>query len=254
MCIGMRNGSFSRYYNTDSFIHSMNPLCKVLGLLIFVLMTMLASNIRVICGLFLILLFIIVISDVPLKNYIKPLWGMKILFIFIFIINILFGVSVYNSFVMVSKVCLVVLYSSALLYTTTTNELAYGFSSLLRPLGVFGFPVSKVSMAIALSLNFVPSLFIESNKIIKSQSSRGFNYNNGSFKDKIIGIKSIIIPMFIMSIKRADSISDAMELKHFSFETDRNSIKGFKWHLSDFYMISCHLFVLILVLIKELVL
>ena len=68
----MRNGSFSRYYNTDSFIHSMNPLCKVLGLLIFVLMTMLASNIRVICGLFLILLFIIVISDVPLKNYIKP--------------------------------------------------------------------------------------------------------------------------------------------------------------------------------------
>ena len=32
----MRNGNFSRYYNTYSIIHSMNPLCKLLALLIFV--------------------------------------------------------------------------------------------------------------------------------------------------------------------------------------------------------------------------
>ena len=166
----------------------------------------------------------------------------------------LFGVSVYNSFIMVCCICLVVMYSSLLLYTTTTNELALGFSSLLRPLVFFGFPVSKVSMAIALSLNFVPLLFMESGKIIKSQTSRGFNYKSGSFKDRIIGLKSVIIPMFVLSMKRADSISDAMEVKQFSFNSNRSSIKGVRWHVSDFYMIGCHLLVLVFVLIKEVVL
>lgn len=250
----MRNGSFSRYYNTNSIIHVINPLCKILALIIFVVMVMVGTCVRVMCGLSIILLFLMVLSLVPLKNYIRSVLSMKFLFLVIFVINLLFGVSVYNSFIMVSRVCLVVLYSSVLIYTTTTNELALGFSSFLRPFGIFGFPVSKVSMALALALSFVPLLFMESNKIIKSQTSRGFDFNNGSFKDRIVGLKSVIIPMFVLSMKRADSISDSMEVKQFSFNSDRNSIKGIRWHVSDVYMICCHLLVLVFVLIKEVVL
>lgn len=250
----MRSGKFSRYYNTSSMIHSINPLCKVLGLLIFVIMDMLCSNIRVICGLSLILLYIIVISNVPFTNYIRPLWSMKVLFIFIFLINLLFGDGVYGSFISISRVCLVLLYSSVLLYTTTTNELAFGFSSLLKPFETFGLPVSRISMAIALTLNFVPSLFFEANKIIKSQTSRGFNYGRGSFIDKVLGIKSIVIPMFVMAFKRADNVSDMMEVRQFSFNSDRSNIKNFGWHIGDFYLIACHLLIFVFVLIKEVVL
>ena len=250
----MRNGNFSRYYNTASIIHFINPLCKVLALLIFVIMVMMCSSIRVICGLSSILLFIIVISNVPFKNYLCPLWSMKILFFFVFFINLLFGLGVYNSFVMICRVCLVVMYSSVLLYTTTTNELALGISSLIRPFSFLGFSVSRVSMAIALALNFVPSLFSISNKIIKSQTSRGFNYKSSSFKDKILGIKSVFIPMFVLALKRADNVSDAMELKQFSFNRERSTINVLTWHINDIYMIFCHILVLIFVLVKEVVL
>lgn len=254
MCIDMRNGSFSRYYNTNSIVHMINPLCKILAMLIFVVMSMVGSCVRVMCGLSIILFFLMVLSLVPLKKYLSSVYSMKFLLLVIFFINILFGGSIYNSFIMLCRVCLVLMYFSLLLYTTTTNELALGFSSLLRPLGIFGFPVSKVSMAIALSLNFIPILFMESGKIIKSQTSRGFNYRDGSFKDRINGFKSVVIPMFVLSMKRADSISDAMEVKQFSFNSNRSSIKGVRWHLSDFYMIGCHLLVLVFVLIKEVVL
>ena len=71
---------------------------------------------------------------------------MKILFIFIFVINFLFGVSFYSSIIMISKVVLIVSYSAILLFTTTTNEVALGFSSLLRPFIIFRFPVYKFSM------------------------------------------------------------------------------------------------------------
>ena len=254
MCIDMRNGNFSRYYNTYSIIHSMNPLCKLLALLIFVIMVMICSNIRVICGLSLILIYIVVISNIPLKKYLEPLWRMKVLFFFIFFINFLFGVSFYSSFVMICRVCLVVMYSSVLLYTTTTNEIALGVASLIRPFSFLGFSVSRVSMAIALALNFIPSLFLISNKIIKSQAGRGFNYRSSSFKNKLLGIKSVFIPMFILAIKRADCVSDAMELKQFSFNRERSTINVLTWHINDIYMIFCHILVLIFVLVKEVVL
>lgn len=253
MCIGMRSGSFSRYYNIDSPIHKLNPLCKILASIVFLVMVLISSHIKVIISLFLILSFIITISNVPFNYYLNPIFSMKVLFIFLFIINLIFGVSVYNSFVMISKIILVVMYSSVLLFTTTTNSLAYGISSFLRPLSFIGFPVSKVSMAIALSLNFIPTMFDSSNKIMKSQMSRGFNYKEGSFKDRIIGIKSIFIPMFISSIKRADAVSDAMEVKNFSFDGDRSDIIDYRWRFNDFYMITSHLALFILVLIKEVV-
>ena len=56
------------------------------------------------------------------------------------------------------------------------------------------------------------------------------------------------------SMKRADCVSDAMEVKQFSFDSSRSSIKGVRWDICDFYMISCHLLVLVFVLIKEVVL
>lgn len=253
MCIGMRSGSFSRYYNIDSPIHKLNPLCKILASIVFLVMVLISSRIKVIISLFLILSFIITISNVPFNYYLNPIFSMKVLFIFLFIINLIFGVSVYNSFVMISKIILVVMYSSVLLFTTTTNSLAYGISSFLRTLSFIGFPVSKVSMAIALSLNFIPTMFDSSNKIMKSQMSRGFNYKEGSFKDRIVGIKSIFIPMFISSIKRADAVSDAMEVKNFSFDGDRSDIIDYRWRFNDFYMITSHLALFILVLIKEVV-
>lgn len=249
----MRSGSFSRYYNVDSPIHKLNPLCKILASIVFLVMVLISSRVKVIISLFLILSFIITISNVPFNYYLKPLFGMKVLFIFLFIINILFGVSFYNSFVMICKIILVVMYSSVLLFTTTTNSLAYGFSSFLRPLGLLGLPVYKISMAIALSLNFIPTMFDSSNKIMKSQMSRGFNYKDGSFKDRIVGIKSIFIPMFVSSIKRADAVSDAMEVKNFSFDSDRSDIIDYRWRFNDFYMITSHLALFVLVLIKEVV-
>lgn len=248
----MRSGSFSRYYNVDSPIHKLNPLCKILASIVFLVMVLISSRIKVIISLFLILSFLITISNVPFKYYFKSISCMKILFIFLFFINILFGVSVYNSFVMISKIILIVIYSSILLFTTTTNSLAYGIASFLRPLSLFGLPITKISMAIALSLNFIPILFSNSNKIMKSQMSRGFNYRDGSFKDRIVGIKSIFIPMFVSSIKRADAVSDAMEVKNFSFG-DRSDIIDYRWRFNDFYMIVSHLVLFVLVLVKEVV-
>ena len=251
MCIGMLN-DFSRYYNTVSYMHSLNPLTKILASLIYILMVCLSSCFSVLFSLFLILIFIIVLSNIPITNFLKPIYSMKVLLLFILVINLICGLSIYDSLIIFFKVILIVIYSSFLIYTTTTRDLANGFCSLLFPLSIFNVPIKKISMAIALSLSFIPGMFSETNKIIKSQMCRGFNYKDGNFKDKILGIKSIFVPMFVMAFRRADRVSDILEINNFSF--NNNNIKGFRWCVIDSYMILCHLTIFVFVLIKEVVL
>lgn len=246
--------NFSKYFNTHSLIHSLNPLTKILSLMIFVLMISLCSSFSEIVSLFIILLFIIEFSGVSFRHYFKPIWSMKILFIFILIINFFCHISFISSVIMICKVSMIVMYSCCLLFTTTTNELAFGFFLLLRPLTFFHIPVSKISMAISLSLNFIPIMFSETNKILKSQKSRGFNYDNVSFRNKVLGIKSIFIPMFVNSMKRADRVSDAFIVKQYNFYGERSSVIDASFKLSDSYIICCHIIILSFVLIKEVVL
>lgn len=253
MCIGMLNGNFSRYYNTSSVFHLLNPLCKILITLIYIIMVIMSTNYIVIMSLFIVILFVMNLSNIPLVNYVKPLLGMRVLFIFIIIINLIFGYSFLYSLMMIFKICLIVIVSSLLLFTTTTNDLSLGISYFLRPFSVFGFPVNKISMAIALSLNFIPNLFIQANKIIKSQRSRGFNYDSGDFKHRLLGLKSVFIPMFILSINKADSISYSLDSKNYSFDTKRNSIRGLRWYFNDVYALVVYMVLFVFVLVKEVV-
>ena len=242
MCIGMRNGNFSRYYNVDSPIHKLNPLCKILALVIFLVMVFMCSRIKVVVSLFLILMFIITISDVPFKHYFDVVYYIRFLIIILFLICLFFGF--HNSCVIVGKFVMIVLYFSVLLFTTTTTSLIYGFSLLFRPLSVFHFPVCKVSMFVSLFLNFIPSLFISFDKIFRSWISRGFVSCNFSV------CKSI----FLSSFRRFCCSYKLMKVRNFNFLSDRNSINSYSWRFNDFYMISCHMILFVLILVKEVIL
>lgn len=250
MCIGMQNGSFSSYYNVSSPIHSLSPLCKILTLFVFAFMTIIGSKMCVMCSLFLILVFLIVISNVPYHKYFDILFCMRFLYLFIFIIS-LFFVDFYDSIIMISRVSLFVLYLAVLLYTTTINELSYGLSLLLRPLSFLGISIFKISLIISLALNFVPYLFIETDRIIKVQTSRGVNCCKCSFIDRF---RFVVIPSFVLSFRRFIGICETFKFRTFNDSVVRGSIYDFRFNFYDIYMISCHILILTFVLIKEVVL
>ena len=241
MCIGMRNGSLFKYYNTSSFIHFLNPLCKILGLFIFLIMILMCSSIRVLCGLSFILFYIMVISNISFKEYFRVIWVFRYLLIILFFINLFFGF--YFDFILISRICLCLLYFSVFFNTTTFDDIFYGFSSLFDPFKIFGISVFNLSLRFSLIMFFIPTFFSEYNRICKSKSSRGVK--NFGLNDYF----SSFISSIFMSIRGVKSIGNVIMIRSF----DNNSY-GFKWHVSDFYMISCHLLVLIFVLIKEVVL
>ena len=66
MCIGMLSNSF-KYYSVESFIHSLNPLCKLLVFIIFIFMIIFSTSFKSIVALFIAISFIIGLSNIPYK-------------------------------------------------------------------------------------------------------------------------------------------------------------------------------------------
>jgi energy-coupling factor transport system permease protein len=82
-------------------------------------------------------------------------------------------------------------------------------------------------MTISIALRFVPSLLEESQKIMKAQASRGVDFRNGNFKDKIKSLVSLVVPMFSVAFHKADQLADAMEARAYNPRYDRTRYRNY---------------------------
>ncbi len=83
-------------------------------------------------------------------------------------------------------------------------------------------------MMISIALRFIPTLLEETQRIMKAQASRGVEFSEGSLKDKILSIVSLIIPLFISAFQRAEDLANAMESRNYNPEAKRTRYKTIK--------------------------
>ena len=124
---------------------------------------------------------------------------------------------------------------------------------MFLPLKLIGIPVNKMALSISLALRFIPTIIDQGNKIIKSQASRGIDYYNSGIKGKLLAIKSLIIPMFVLSIKKADDLADSMEIRLYNVNKKRTNFRQNPWRFYDTFLVLLHLGLFILIM-KEVVL
>jgi energy-coupling factor transport system permease protein len=119
-----------------------------------------------------------------------------------------------------------------------TTELNYGLESLLHPLKKIKVPVDVITMMISLTLRFIPTLLVETDKIMKAQASRGVDFNESKFKDKVNQIISLLVPVFVISFKRSEDLANAMEVRGYVIGQKRTRIDTYKISLKD-YVVLC---------------
>ena len=144
----------------------------------------------------------------------------------------------------------IVLYTSILTLTTSPTEITYGLEKFLSPLKIIKVPVNKIALSISLALRFIPTLIDQGNKILKSQASRGVDYYNSNIKDKFMAIKSMLIPMFVITLKKSDDLADTMAVRLYNVNEKRTNFRVNKWSFFDIYMVIIHVCILILIIIK----
>jgi energy-coupling factor transport system permease protein len=125
-----------------------------------------------------------------------------------------------------------------------TTDLNYGIEALLKPLKIVKVPVDMIAMMLSLTLRYIPTLLIETEKIMKAQASRGVDFKESTFKEKISQVISLLIPVFVISFKRSEDLGNAMEVRGYVIGQKRTRIDEYIISLRDILTIIISIMIL----------
>ncbi len=132
------------------------------------------------------------------------------------------------------RIVLMVGITSLLTFSTMSTDINNGLESILSPLAYIHVPVGVFAMIFSLTLRFIPLLFDETNKIMKAQASRGVDFNEGSLKDKVTQIISLLVPMFVVSFNKAGDLANAMETRGYVVGSKRSRLDLLRFKARDY--------------------
>ncbi|SYW10939.1 component of the influx ECF transporters [Oenococcus oeni] len=249
-----------RYLPGKTLIHRLDPRVKLVITLAFIFLTFFADNWQSNLLLFAFIFFCVLIAKIRFGFFLNGLRPMLWLIIFTVMMQVLFltgghlywhwgwlTISQYgiNSGIIVFlRFVLIIFISTLLTLTTSPTNLANGLSSLLKPLKFFHLPIDEISLMLALSLRFVPTLMDETSKIMNAQRARGVDFGEGNIFQQMRSLVPIFIPQFIASFNRADELATAMESRGYRGAVKRTKFNRLKFKVNDW--IACLIFVFLI--------
>ena len=260
----LTNINFGKYYERDSVVHKLSPVFKIISLLIMIVSIFFIDSYKDIIMLtsYLILMMIEGKISMNLANkltifrvmlvplmVIVPFFNITGEFLGIpytyLIIDLIFNIN--NTIYDLYKLIFIIIYSSALTYTTSTSEITYGIERMLRPFNNY-IPVNDIAMIITLTIRYIPTLTMEADRIIKAQKMRGINFDNKNIKDKISTLVGVFIPMFVLSLKKSESLGDIMDLRLYNYGKSRTNLRTNKWKKKDSLLLVLNILILSIVI------
>lgn len=250
----MDNMTFGKYIPGNSIIHRLDPRLKICAVFIFLISVFFDAGFIGYGILAIYVLLCSLVSKIKLSHILKAIKPMIFMMLFLMIFNIFLmktgdviikigNISIYSGALLQTAyifIRLVFIITLTTLMTSTTKplELTLAIESLLNPLKRFHFPVHELAMMISIALRFIPDLLDEAKRIMEAQASRGADFNEGSFMEKIKSIISLIIPLFISAFQRAEELANAMESRNYNPEATRTKYKVLTWtHLDTLSML-----------------
>lgn len=242
--------NIGRYYSTSSRIHKMNPVAKIIFLLITILLILLTSDIMMVAAVVLTL-FVILNAGMPYRVYLEILNNLKTILIIIFLLFLIFGLV--NSLIIVTKIILIVLTLSILTLTTPTTEIIYGLEKVLYPLHRFKIKTNILALNIGLGLKFMPCLIDSRNNILKSQISRGIDYRS-NLSNYIFAMTNMIKPSIKIAKNKFNEIKEMMYMRLYSVDKQRCNFRMNDWKIFDTIIITIGVIFTIIIILKGMIL
>lgn len=261
----MDNIALGRYLPLDSWMHKIDPRFKIIGMIIMLVAIFIPSGWIGYALLSLVVIGVLVISKIPFKFIITSFKPMLFMMLFLLVINIFVSktgrllldlgfIKIYSDALSKTayigiRLVLMIVVTTILTTTTKPLDMTLGIEDLLKPLKRFGVPAHEIAMMISIALRFIPTLIDETNRIMKAQSSRGVDFQEGSLKERIVGILSLIVPLFVSAFQRAEDLADAMEARGYSPGRTRTRYKQLEIKQHDYVFLSGCTIVLLAIIV-----
>ncbi len=243
------NNMLGKYLSINSYVHRLDPRVKLISLMLLLIAVFFDAGFigYAILGLFVII--IATLSKIKINQIIKSIKPMIFMMILLMFFNIIFMqtgnliislgfIKIYDQALLQSayifiRLVIIIIMTTILTATTKPLDLTLGLEHLLSPLKKVGFPAHEIAMMISIALRFIPTLMDETQRIMKAQASRGVDFQEGTLKEKILSIISLIIPLFISAFQKAEDLANAMESRNYNPDAKRTRYKQLKWKVAD---------------------
>ena len=243
--------TLGQYYPGDSAIHRMDPRCKLILTIVYIVGVFLIGNLP---GYLLALAFLwmtVRISGIRFSYLMRGLRPLRFILIFTFVLNVLFAqgstvlftlgfltltrealeAAVYFSL----RLVFLVMGTSVLTLTTSPVQLTDALEHLMHPLARFGFPAHELAMMMTIALRFIPTLLEEADKIQKAQMARGADFETGNLLARAKALIPLLVPLFVSSFRRANDLAMAMEARCYHGGANRTRLRALKYTRLDLY-------------------
>ncbi len=246
--------AFGQYCEGNSVLHKLDPRAKIIMSLLFIIDIFLAKSVWAFALLAAVTAGLVILSQIPLKVILRGLRPVIIIMVFTAVLNIfwysgetllvdfwiinIYLEGIYNAFLIVLRVVLLLMGTCVILtYTTTPLALTDGLEQLLSPLAKIKVPVHEFSLMMTIALRFIPTLIEETNKIMNAQKARGADFSEGSLIQRAKALIPILVPLFASAFRRADELAVAMECRCYRGGEGRTRMNVLKARAADFLWI-----------------
>lgn len=256
----MNNIALGRYMPLDSIVHKMDPRAKIMVMLFLMIAIFIPAGVWGYVLIGVIILLSLWLSKLQVSYALRAMKPMIWMMAFLLIVNILviktgtpwvsigwfsiYSDAVYQTLYIVVRLMLMIVITTILTATTKPLDLTLGIEKLLKPFEKIGLPAHIIAMMISIALRFIPTLIEETQRIMNAQASRGVDLENGSLKEKVMAILSLIVPLFVSAFDRADQLANAMEARGYDPSRERTRYKVLKMHRVDYISMTLSICVL----------
>ena len=248
----IKNFTLGQYFNAASVIHKMGPRFKLVQIIALIVFVFLEPNFIGLGILSAVVVLVLLLTNVPLKMYLRNLKPIIAIIILTALLNIFYvkdgsvlfswwiftvtSEGVFKAIFMATRIILMILISSVLTYTTTPTELTDAIESLLSPLKFIGLgeAVHTLAMMMTIALRFIPTLTDEADKIMSAQKARGADMENGGILKRLKALMPILIPLLFSSVRRAYELAEAMDCRCYTGGKGRTRMKKLSPTIIDF--------------------
>ena len=230
------------YQPGTSLLHKIDPRVKLLSFFALLAAIVGARDAFGFLAALAVTALVVAISRLPLKTALGDTVGMLPFFVIIFLMNACFYSSsgawfhfwifcpspagVAQGTRVVLNVLLVLILSNVLTCTTSPMELTGALEDLFSPLRFLGVPTAQIAMILSVAVQFIPTLFEETQAIQRAQTARGATFESKRLSDKAAAVLPLAVPVFLSAFRRADELSLAMEARGYDASKARRRKKS----------------------------
>ncbi len=231
-----------QYTRQESVIHNLDPRAK---LVISICLAGISLMFTDIIPMVLMICFLIplIAAAKSLKRWATSMRGLLPLLLFIIVFNTLLSTTEYPfSHSIGLSLRLVALMTSFSLFFLTVHP--DELSQALIQMGIrFEF-----AFAMSMAMRYVPTLGQEAYAIMDAQRARGVELDKGNMLKRIRNIVPIIVPLIIVSIRRALSIAESMESRGFGASEKRTYMETLSFRKRDWGVVFISLLGLVILI------